>query len=475
MGPVGGRVRRAGRIDRARFRRHAGRARRRIPVCRAAVRGRRDRRDPAGPGRGANPAPARRQREDRGRVGPDRGGHRRRGQARHRPAIDLRDPRRGHPTEPLGPADGDRAASDPGPREDHREHDPQPRRHRRGLREDQPDSTSRRVPPHDQAHRHGLRVPANRAESRDRLQDRPVDPGDPDGVRARPETRRGHGGRQEGAPLPRRGQPGARGDHADPCPRGGARPEDPRAARLDQGRERHGAIAAPPRSRRVPRAASRPGPHAPRPGRGARPSTPVDDPQSPPGDRPGARSGPDTRSRPGRHRGRAEAGGRRGAGHRLGEGAAELLQEDDRERAVPRGRRGQGLQREGYPDGRGDGGPPRRAVGREDRLDPRRQLRDRPVAVPDRVAVASAGPVVVARRDRRGGGVDADGGRVSLGRLASAGAPPARGTDRGRYPIDTAPEPGHAPSERVRELVRFNPEAAAGVLQRWIGQGGHVG
>ena len=51
----------------------------------------------------------------------------------------------------------------------------------------------------------------------------------------------------------------------------------------------------------------------------------------------------------------------------------------------------------------------------------------------------------------------------------------ARGADRGRYPIDAAPEPGHAPSERVRELVRFNPEAAAGVLQRWIGQGGHVG
>ena len=28
------------------------------------------------------------------------------------------------------------------------------------------------------------------------------------------------------------------------------------------------------------------------------------------------------------------------------------------------------------------------------------------------------------------------------------------------------------PSERVRELIRQNPEAAAGVLQRWIGQGG---
>ena len=48
--------------------------------------------------------------------------------------------------------------------------------------------------------------------------------------------------------------------------------------------------------------------------------------------------------------------------------------------------------------------------------------------------------------------------------------PPAAGSPT----IGTAPEAGHAPSERVRELVRFNPEAAAGVLQRWIGQGGHV-
>jgi hypothetical protein len=31
---------------------------------------------------------------------------------------------------------------------------------------------------------------------------------------------------------------------------------------------------------------------------------------------------------------------------------------------------------------------------------------------------------------------------------------------------------GPAPSERVRELVRRNPQAAASVLQRWIGQGG---
>ena len=41
-----------------------------------------------------------------------------------------------------------------------------------------------------------------------------------------------------------------------------------------------------------------------------------------------------------------------------------------------------------------------------------------------------------------------------------------------RFHVDTASEPG--PSERVRELVRRNPEAAASVLQRWTGQGGRV-
>ena len=38
-----------------------------------------------------------------------------------------------------------------------------------------------------------------------------------------------------------------------------------------------------------------------------------------------------------------------------------------------------------------------------------------------------------------------------------------------------ADEPSAGPAERVRELIRLNPEAAAGVLQRWIGQGGAVG
>jgi hypothetical protein len=31
---------------------------------------------------------------------------------------------------------------------------------------------------------------------------------------------------------------------------------------------------------------------------------------------------------------------------------------------------------------------------------------------------------------------------------------------------------GLAPAERARELVRLDPAAAGGVLQRWIGQGG---
>ena len=45
----------------------------------------------------------------------------------------------------------------------------------------------------------------------------------------------------------------------------------------------------------------------------------------------------------------------------------------------------------------------------------------------------------------------------------------------GWRPGFVADEPNPGPSERVRELIRLNPEAAAGVLQRWIGQGGTVG
>ncbi len=47
----------------------------------------------------------------------------------------------------------------------------------------------------------------------------------------------------------------------------------------------------------------------------------------------------------------------------------------------------------------------------------------------------------------------------------------------GRYKIDEAADvdPGPGPSERVRELIRQNPEAAASVLHRWTGQGGTIG
>jgi hypothetical protein len=41
-----------------------------------------------------------------------------------------------------------------------------------------------------------------------------------------------------------------------------------------------------------------------------------------------------------------------------------------------------------------------------------------------------------------------------------------------RYRDDSADEP--EPSERVRELVRRDPEVAASVLQRWATQGGRV-
>ncbi len=46
--------------------------------------------------------------------------------------------------------------------------------------------------------------------------------------------------------------------------------------------------------------------------------------------------------------------------------------------------------------------------------------------------------------------------------------------ERGRYDREDPAESRPAPSERVRELIRRDPEAAASVLNRWIGQGGHA-
>lgn len=54
-------------------------------------------------------------------------------------------------------------------------------------------------------------------------------------------------------------------------------------------------------------------------------------------------------------------------------------------------------------------------------------------------------------------------------------APPASEKDLGRFTRDEPSESVPAPTERVRELIRRNPDAAASVLNRWIGQGGHAG
>ena len=52
---------------------------------------------------------------------------------------------------------------------------------------------------------------------------------------------------------------------------------------------------------------------------------------------------------------------------------------------------------------------------------------------------------------------------------------PARRPAAAWRPGFVADRPDSGPSERVRELIRSNPQAAAGVLQRWVGQGGAVG
>jgi type III secretory pathway lipoprotein EscJ len=54
-------------------------------------------------------------------------------------------------------------------------------------------------------------------------------------------------------------------------------------------------------------------------------------------------------------------------------------------------------------------------------------------------------------------------------------ARPVRRTPREPFDLDEDEASRPGPSERVRDLLRLNPEAAAGVLQRWIGQGGHTG
>jgi type III secretory pathway lipoprotein EscJ len=61
--------------------------------------------------------------------------------------------------------------------------------------------------------------------------------------------------------------------------------------------------------------------------------------------------------------------------------------------------------------------------------------------------------------------------RVFAGRRPSLRPPRVAGPRPSRYRSDPASEANPGPAERVRELIRRNPEAAAGVLHRWIGQG----
>lgn len=71
-----------------------------------------------------------------------------------------------------------------------------------------------------------------------------------------------------------------------------------------------------------------------------------------------------------------------------------------------------------------------------------------------------------------GGGVSFVAALVAAGRLLAQRRPsprPARARRRERFDREDA---GPGPAERVRAFVRRNPDAAAGVLQRWIGQGG---
>ncbi len=101
---------------------------------------------------------------------------------------------------------------------------------------------------------------------------------------------------------------------------------------------------------------------------------------------------------------------------------------------------------------------------------------------PRRVAVSSTRGLALSRRiapqgiglgnRRRGGSGDLDTGCrwiVDPGCAAPA-RPPQPEAKTARYRTDPRSEPG--PSERVRELVRRNPEAAASVLQRWTVGGG---
>jgi type III secretory pathway lipoprotein EscJ len=89
-------------------------------------------------------------------------------------------------------------------------------------------------------------------------------------------------------------------------------------------------------------------------------------------------------------------------------------------------------------------------------------------------------PAPESRRESWGWEIAVAGGSVAvvslvivvarLGRRPERVATVPRGTRR----FDRESPTGPTPSERVRELVRRNPQAAASVLQRWVGRGGDL-
>jgi len=90
-----------------------------------------------------------------------------------------------------------------------------------------------------------------------------------------------------------------------------------------------------------------------------------------------------------------------------------------------------------------------------------RRIWAEPAALGGLVGVASLGLVATAFR--------------LAARRPAARPAPAASAWRPGFVADGPGGPVPGPSERVRELIRTGPDAAAGVLQRWIGQGGTPG
>jgi flagellar biosynthesis/type III secretory pathway M-ring protein FliF/YscJ len=99
-----------------------------------------------------------------------------------------------------------------------------------------------------------------------------------------------------------------------------------------------------------------------------------------------------------------------------------------------------------------------------------------PLPAPRGVAPTTRTKSVWDTRSRAIAGAAAGAGVLFLALVATGGRRLARGRrsgppgDRPRVRFDEEDRPG--PADRVRELVRRDPEAAAGVLRRWVGQGG---